>query len=281
MKCNLSSQLAVFCISLLIIHGDVYGGSLPKTNTENCFQLLEETTLKGDHAPSGGHLQGLVTDKKHLYWSFTRKLVKTDLRGKVVAALDVAYHHGDLAYHDGRIYVSFFTLGDKAQNKVLVYDTKDLSLVEQHDVKGGKGYNGGLEHYDNHFYLGEDFQGASGRPLEIRQFDMDFKFIKAYTLVDKKRQAGSENIARFANSWWVSSYDPDIPMLRLDDNFRVVETFSSGFPFGFFHWNANTVLVGQPGKTKNKAQWLKYNPGGRSPQENDANTTSQAPGKNE
>ena len=31
-----------------------------------------------------GHLQGLDGDATHLYWSFTHKLVKTDLQGNVV-----------------------------------------------------------------------------------------------------------------------------------------------------------------------------------------------------
>ncbi|MEG0693316.1 MAG: hypothetical protein RR444_09590 [Oscillospiraceae bacterium] len=56
-----------------------------------------------------GHLQGFEPDDKNefLYWSFTDKLVKTDMRGNIVKEQAVTGgHFGDLAYYDGKIYAS-------------------------------------------------------------------------------------------------------------------------------------------------------------------------------
>lgn len=50
------------------------------------------------------HLQGVCTDQQDsIYWSFTTKLVKTDRSGKIVKQVDVANHHGDLCFHQGKV----------------------------------------------------------------------------------------------------------------------------------------------------------------------------------
>ena len=53
------------------------------------------------------HLQGICTDDKEcIVWCFTNVLVKTDRAGKVLQRAAVASHHGDLCYHDGKVYVA-------------------------------------------------------------------------------------------------------------------------------------------------------------------------------
>ena len=52
-----------------------------------------------------GHLQGVATDGTCLYWSFTVDLVKTDLEGRLLTAIEVPNHHGDLCVKDGVLYV--------------------------------------------------------------------------------------------------------------------------------------------------------------------------------
>ncbi|MEK8145944.1 hypothetical protein NKH18_46245 [Streptomyces sp. M10(2022)] len=57
------------------------------------------------------HLQGVTVDRKRgfVYWSFTQKLVKTDLGGKVVGTVDgLTGHLGDIDVDDrsGRVYGS-------------------------------------------------------------------------------------------------------------------------------------------------------------------------------
>ena len=50
------------------------------------------------------HLQGICADKEAIYWCFTTQLVKTDLSGKLLKKVPVANHHGDLCFHDGKVY---------------------------------------------------------------------------------------------------------------------------------------------------------------------------------
>jgi hypothetical protein len=54
----------------------------------------------------GGHLQGVATDGSSIFWSHTVQLVKTDLHGKVLQQIDVPDHHGDLTWHDGKVFVA-------------------------------------------------------------------------------------------------------------------------------------------------------------------------------
>ena len=53
------------------------------------------------------HLQGICTnDKDAIYWCWTDVLVKTDTDGRVLKKVPVANHHGDLCFHNGRVYVA-------------------------------------------------------------------------------------------------------------------------------------------------------------------------------
>lgn len=57
------------------------------------------------------HLQGVCTDERDsIFWCFTTKLVKTDRRGKIVKQVEVANHHGDLCFHEGRVYVALTSM---------------------------------------------------------------------------------------------------------------------------------------------------------------------------
>lgn len=78
-----------------------------------------------------GHLQGVATDGKALYWSFTVALVKTDFNGRVLVRRDVPEHHGDLCVKDGIVYVAVnygaFNCRTGAVSRVIAYsgDTLD------------------------------------------------------------------------------------------------------------------------------------------------------------
>ena len=42
-----------------------------------------------------GHIQGIATDGRHIYWSFTKTLFETDWNGKVLAEREGKMHFGD------------------------------------------------------------------------------------------------------------------------------------------------------------------------------------------
>ena len=56
-------------------------------------------------------------------------------------------------------------------------------------------------------------------------------------------------------TWMPETYDPNVPMLKLDDSFEIAETFTSGFPLGFKQCSEDIVLTG---KSPCNARWLRY-----------------------
>ena len=75
------------------------------TGCRTAVSPAEKIVCGGEY---GGHLQGVATDGTHIYWSFTRQIVKTDLTGKTLAVRDAPSHQGDLcvkahSLHRGRL----------------------------------------------------------------------------------------------------------------------------------------------------------------------------------
>jgi len=86
------------------------------------------------------HLQGLCVDGLgNIFWSFTTELVKTNFAGKVLVKIPVGNHHGDLCYHEGKVFVAV-NFGDfnnpegKADSWVYVYDAAKLLLIAKHQT---------------------------------------------------------------------------------------------------------------------------------------------------
>jgi hypothetical protein len=89
-----------------------------------------------------GHLQGVATDGTNLYWSSTKRLVKTDATGKVLVARDVESHHGDLCVAKGVLYVAVnlgkFNTDNLANAELEAPDFSDVS-IEGFNVVSGQG----------------------------------------------------------------------------------------------------------------------------------------------
>ena len=85
------------------------------------------------------HLQGVCTNRSDsIYWSFTTDLVKTDQGGNVQESIEVESHHGDLCFHDGRIYVAvnlgrFNDPKGNADSWIYVYDADTLKFLSKHE----------------------------------------------------------------------------------------------------------------------------------------------------
>ena len=152
------------------------------------FALLLTASLFHDVSCDGTyrhHLQGICTDESgSIYWSFTTTIVKTDADGKVSRRIEVGNHHGDLCFHDGRIYVAvnfgrFNEPDGKADSWVYVYRASDLSLVSKHEVQQVFHGAGGMGFRDGHFFV------VGGLPDGVQknyvyEYDAEFKFIKRH-----------------------------------------------------------------------------------------------------
>ena len=169
------------------------------------------------------HLQGICTDNEGtLFWSFTTTLVKTDASGKVSRRIEVGNHHGDLCYHDGRIYVAvnFGRFNDpegKADSWVYVYDAADLSLVSKHEVQevfhgaGGIGFRAG-----RFFVVGGLPNGVQEN--YVYEYDSKFRFVKKHVIKSGHTFLGIQTATFAHGKWWFGCYgDPKILLVTNAD----------------------------------------------------------------
>ena len=129
------------------------------------------------------HLQGVATDGKSIFWTFTSVLVKTDLKGRFVSRYEINRadgHMGDLCCHDGRVYVSM-AMGDKGGcrvgDEVWEFDIASLLLLKRHPTPQTVWSNNGIEFYSDSFWV------TSSAPKHCRynmvfRYTPDFKFMR-------------------------------------------------------------------------------------------------------
>ena len=145
---TLQKSLFVLSSILILLFASVVQADAKKAAAEKAFvrAMLKKgsvTCLAPPPMDNTMHQQGMDCDRNGanaaMFFSTTNHIIKTDLDGNVLALASVQYHHGDLTYYDGKVYVaaefgSMNTLGDFDDTWVYVYDAKDLSLVAKHPV---------------------------------------------------------------------------------------------------------------------------------------------------
>ncbi|QDT31155.1 Kelch repeat-containing protein [Thalassoglobus polymorphus] len=187
------------------------------------------------------HLQGICVDDEAIYWSFTTQMVKTDLEGKKFKQIPVANHHGDLCYHDGKLYVAvnlgkFNDPKGNADSWVYVYNASDLSLVAKHETQEVFHGAGGIGVQDGNFFV------VGGLPDGVQEnyvyeYDQNFKFVKKHIVKSGHTLLGIQT-ATFANDrWWFGCYGSPAILLVTDADFKMV---------GRFEFNCSLGIVGLP-----------------------------------
>ena len=127
------------------------------------------------------HLQGVCTDENSIFWSFTTTLVKTDMNGTLLKQVPVANHHGDLCFHQGKLYVAvnlgkFNDPEGNGDSWVYVYDAETLTEIARHETQEVFHGAGGIGIRDGHFFV------VGGLPDDLKEnyvyeYDRDFKFL--------------------------------------------------------------------------------------------------------
>lgn len=203
------------------------------------------------------HLQGVCTDEREaIFWCFTTKLLKSDRTGKVVKQVDVANHHGDLCFHQGKVFVAvnlglFNDPKGNADSWVYVYDAGDLSLLAKHKTAEVIHGTGGIAFHEGKFMV------VGGLPDEVKEnyayeYDGDFKFVKKHVLNSGHTVKGIQTAAFADGHWWFGCYgDPKI-LLKADASLKKVERFEFDCSLGIVPVGSGKFLVARGESIKGK-----------------------------
>jgi len=197
-----------------------------------------------------GHLQGIATDGKSIYWVFSRDIVKTDLDGKVAAKAKLPHHGGDPCWHEGRLYVpvcgSGFNRklkpGAVSENYVFVFDA-DLKPLKKYHIPELEYGAGGIAVKDGRFFV------VGGRPdgipgNTIYEYDADFKPIGRHEAeFDSLKGIQTANYA--SGRWYFGCYGTGGFTVETDEEFRVTRRLRPGAAIGAVILPGGKVLVGE------------------------------------
>ena len=155
------------------------------------------------------HLQGVCTDGPHLYWTFSDRLVKTDLEGKRLACVPSPMHSGDLCCRKGHVYVAVnrgkFNGDGPADSWVYVYKASDLSFVRKHPVPEVVYGAGGMTAKGDRFYV------IGGLPKGcqtnyVYEYASDFRFVKRHDLATGWLNLGIQTVSYENGKFYFGNY---------------------------------------------------------------------------
>lgn len=182
------------------------------------------TACEGDYSH---HLQGVCTDgAAAIFWCFTTELVRTDAKGTVLKSIPVENHHGDLCFHDGRIYAAvnlgrFNDPKGNADSWVYVYDADTLAFHARHAVPEVFHGAGGIGARGDHFFV------VGGLPDGIEEnyvfeYDSDFRFVKKHVIASGWTRLGIQTAAWHEGAWWFGCYGSPKILLKTDGDFHLL-----------------------------------------------------------
>ena len=157
------------------------------------------------------HLQGVCTNESDaVYWSFTTDLVKSDHRGRVLKSVPVVNHHGDLCFHNGKLYVAvnrgrFNDPDGNADSWVYVYNAETLKFIAKHSTPEVFHGAGGIGVMDGRYYI------VGGLPDGVEEnyvyeYDAEFRFQKKHTIKSGWTQLGIQSATYHDEAWWFGCY---------------------------------------------------------------------------
>lgn len=202
-----------------------------------------------------GHLQGICTNERDaIYWSWTDALVKTDPTGRVLKRVPAANHHGDLCFHDGKVYVAvnlglFNQPAGQADSWAFVYDSNTLEELARHRVPELVHGAGGIAHRDGKFFV------VGGLPEGVNEnyvyeYDSNFAFRKRHVLASGYTLKGIQTIAFAHGAWWFGCYGNPRVVLRADPEFQLTGRWEFDASLGIIGLPDGRFLIGQNTRTK-------------------------------
>lgn len=194
------------------------------------------------------HLQGICTNELDaIYWSFTAVLVKTDRQGKVLKKIPVASHHGDLCFHDGKIYVAvnlakFNDPAGNADSWVCVYNADDLSFLGKHETQQVFHGAGGIGFRDGRFFLVGGLPPGRNENY-VYEYDAAFRFVKKHVIRSGYTLMGIQTAAFAGGFWWFGCYGNPRVMLKTDESFHFLGKYELDCSLGIVGLPDGRLLV--------------------------------------
>lgn len=195
--------------------------------------MLSSSGLADDTLPSRvncegryqHHLQGICADENAIYWSFTTTLVKTGKGGNVQKQVPVANHHGDLCYHDGKVFVAvnlgkFNDPNGNADSWVYVYDAESLREIARHEAQEVFHGAGGIGYRDGRFFV------VGGLPNGVEEnyvyeYTADFNFVGKHVIRSGHTHLGIQTATFADDRWWFGCYGEPKILLVTDADFQL------------------------------------------------------------
>lgn len=212
--------------------------------SDSALGLNPQVTCEGIYPQ---HLQGVCTDGRAIYWSFTTVLVKTDANGKVMAKIPVATHHGDLCHDNGKLFVAvnlgkFNDPNGNADSWVYVYDAESLRELAKHQVQEVFHGAGGIGIRDGRFFV------VGGLPDTLQEnyvyeYDADFQFQRKHTITSGHTHLGIQTATFAHNRWWFGCYGSPRVLLVTDRDFQMIGRYERDCSLGVERWNDEKLLI--------------------------------------
>lgn len=171
------------------------------------------------------HVQGVCMDDKHIYWSFTTAIVKTDLEGSVLKEVPADNHQGDLCVHDGKLLVAvnlgpFNSPSGNADSWIYVYSTDDLELEAKHPASEVIYGAGGIKVVGDSIFVVGGLPDAFNENY-IYEYDTSFKFVKKHTLASGHTHLGIQTVEFSQGKWWFGCYGSPSVLLVASQDFEL------------------------------------------------------------
>ena len=218
-------------------------------------------TIKCD-GTYNGHLQGTDARGTNIWWSFTRKIVRTDLSGRVLASCDAPSHQGDLCVKGDTLYVAVnhgrFNTETNGVSFVYSFDAITLQQKKVWPIDMPMGAGGMTWNGDNFYVVG-------GLPPThncnyVHEYDEDFNLVKRHVLNSGYTVLGIQTATFMDGEFLFGIYgrkgNPG-GILRCSPDFKNIRRYIGRGATGFAKINGSIYTGNTPRvKTGEKYHWL-------------------------
>ena len=207
-----------------------------------------------------GHLQGTDARGTNIWWSFTKKIVRTDLSGHVLASCDAPSHQGDLCVKGDTLYVAVNCgrFNTETNGKSFVYSFDAMTLEQKKvwplDMPMGAG---GMTWKDDRFYVVGGLT-PTRHCNYVHEYDGDFNLVKRHVLNSGYTVLGIQTAAFMDGEFLFGIYggrgNPG-GILRCSPDLKTIRRYTGGGSVGFAKINGRMYTGSTPSVKTEKRSW--------------------------